>query len=53
MGTPMTPAERERMNELCRQIQDEKDQKKFSALIEELNRLLTNKEERFEKTSPA
>jgi hypothetical protein len=47
----MTPEERERMNELCRQIQDEKGQKKFSALIEELNQLLANKDERLEKSS--
>jgi hypothetical protein len=39
------------MNELCRQIQDEKDQYKFSALIEELNHLLEKKDERLEKTS--
>jgi hypothetical protein len=47
----MTPEERERMNELCRQIQDEKDHQKFSSLIEELNRLLAKKDERLEKTS--
>lgn len=45
----MTPAEQEQMNELCRKIQAEKDQGKFSALIEELNRLLAKKEERLEK----
>jgi len=39
------------MNELCRQIQHEKDHKKFSALIEELNRLLASKDERLEKTT--
>jgi len=39
------------MNELCRQIQDEKDPKKFSELIQELDRLLATKNERLEKTS--
>lgn len=47
----MTPDERERMNELCRQIQVEKDQRKFAALIEELNELLAKKDERLGKTS--
>ncbi len=42
----MTPDEREQMNRLCKQIQDEKDQKKFTALIEELNQLLAKKDER-------
>ena len=46
----MTPEQRERMNELCRRIQNEKDQKKFSALCEELNRLLEKADERLEKT---
>jgi hypothetical protein len=45
----MTPEERERMNELCRQIQIEKDPAKFSALVEELNKLLEEKEERLQK----
>jgi hypothetical protein len=45
----MTTEEREPMNELCRQIQVEKDQRKFTALIEELNELLATKEERLEK----
>jgi hypothetical protein len=40
------------MNELCRQIQDEKNHDKFSALIQELDRLLAKKDERLEKTSP-
>jgi hypothetical protein len=47
----MTAEERERMNELCRQIQVEQDQKKFSDLCEQLNRLLENKDERLQKTS--
>jgi hypothetical protein len=49
----MTPEERERMNGLCRQIQIEKDQRKFSALIEELKQLLAKKNERLEKTQPS
>jgi hypothetical protein len=47
----MTAEERVRMEELCRQIQVEKDQAKFTALIEELNRLLAQKDERLQKTS--
>jgi hypothetical protein len=47
----MTAEEREQMEELCRQIQVEKDQAKFTALIEELNRLLAQKDERLQKTS--
>lgn len=40
---PMTPEEEERMNWLCKQIQTEKDQNKFSALVRELNELLAQK----------
>jgi len=47
----MTAEERERMNELCRQIQAEKDQKKFSDLCEQLNQLLAKKDERLQTTS--
>jgi hypothetical protein len=50
-GKTMTAEEREQMEELCRQIQVEKDQAKFTALIEELNRLLAQKDERLQKTS--
>jgi hypothetical protein len=42
----MTPQETERMNQLCRQIQDEKNPVKFSALIQALNDLLVDKEKR-------
>jgi hypothetical protein len=45
----MTPEENERMNVLCRQIQTEKDQQKFTVLIEELNQLLAKKDERLQK----
>jgi len=38
---------------LCRQIQIEKDQRKFSALIEELNKLLARKENRLDKPTSA
>lgn len=44
-GTPMTPEQRERMNELCRQMQAEKDGAKLSALAEELNQLLVLNEQ--------
>jgi len=41
----MKPKERERMNWLCKQIQDERDQNRFGQLIAELNELLAAKEE--------
>ena len=44
----MTPEERDKMNALCRRIQDEKDSKKFSDLLEELDRLLNSKRERIQ-----
>jgi hypothetical protein len=47
----MTPEEREKMNALCRQIQDEKDPKTFTELLEELNRLTESKRERFQDRS--
>jgi hypothetical protein len=37
--TAMSPEERERMNWLCARIQEEKDQKKFTELVMELNAL--------------
>ena len=43
----MTPDERERMNELVAQIQQEKDHEKFIQLVEELNNLIAKKEHRF------
>ena len=39
----MTPEERERMLELCRKIQTENDQQKFSELLYELSCLLERK----------
>lgn len=43
----MTPEERERMNALCAQIQQEKDFDKFEELTGELTRLISMKERRF------
>ena len=42
----MTPEERERMNELCKRIMDEKDPLVFDKLCEELNELQEAKHER-------
>ena len=39
----MTSEERERMNRLCNQIQGEKDGKRLSALVSELDELLENR----------
>jgi hypothetical protein len=43
----MTPEERERMTRLCERIAVEKNQDKFTKLIEELNDLLDEKSQRF------
>jgi hypothetical protein len=40
----MTPEEIERMNCLCKRIQEEQDQQKFNELVSELNNLLKAKE---------
>jgi hypothetical protein len=42
----MTPEERRRMNWLCKQIQEERDPKRFGQLITELNELIAEKESR-------
>jgi hypothetical protein len=42
----MTPEEREWMNWLCKQIQVERDPKRFAKLIVELNELLGAREGR-------
>jgi hypothetical protein len=42
----MTPEERDRMNELCQQIQTEKDPLIFDRLVKELNDLIEVKHER-------
>jgi hypothetical protein len=44
----MNPEESERMNQLVKQIQTEKDPKVFMELVEELNALLERKEERLQ-----
>ena len=41
---PMNNADSDRIHELCSRIAVEQDKKKFLALIEELNRLLSAKE---------
>lgn len=46
----VTPEERERMNLLCRLIQEERDPKVFGALVAELDELLATKEERLTGT---
>src|SRR3954447_21160326 len=43
----MTPDERARMNELCTQIQNERNYHKFEELISEVNALIAAKESRF------
>lgn len=43
----MTPEERERMNALCLQIQEEKNYEKFEELMDELAVLVSAKERRF------
>jgi hypothetical protein len=43
----MTTEERERMNSLCVQIQEEKDYPRFEALMRELHDLVRRKERRF------
>jgi len=45
----MTREEIERMEELCRRIQVEKDPKKFNELVGLLNDLLGDKSERLER----
>jgi hypothetical protein len=42
----VTPEERERMNEICRRVQEEKDPEIFDQLVRELNDLLETKHER-------
>jgi hypothetical protein len=42
----MTPEEREKMNDLCKQIQTEKNPEIFDQLVRELNDLIEIKHER-------
>lgn len=46
----MTSEEREKMNQLCKLIQEEKDPDRFTELIQGLNELLEQKENRLKKT---
>jgi hypothetical protein len=46
----MTSEERERMNWLCLEIQEETDHARFTALVRELNDLLESKEHRLDPT---
>jgi hypothetical protein len=48
----MTPEERERMNELCVQIQEERNYDQFSAQLRELSELIARKEQRRFNTHP-
>ena len=48
----MTPEERERMNVLVLLIQKEKDHGKFTKLVDELNKLIAQKEDRFPHEKP-
>ena len=45
-GRKMTPDEREKMNEICRRIQVEKNPEIFDQLVRELNDLLEIKHQR-------
>jgi len=47
----MKPDERERMYQLCTQIEQEKDHHRFLQLIEELNDLLGRQERQLEDKS--
>lgn len=42
----MTPEEQEKLNALIQRIQQEKEAKKFTELVEELNELLDQKRDR-------
>jgi len=49
----MTPEDRERMNHLCKAIQEEQDAKRLTELADELNALLLpNSGKRSRETSP-
>ena len=49
-GVAMTPETRERMNSLCRRIQEEQDPVTFCKLMNELNDLLAEKGDRLTAT---
>ena len=46
----MTSEERERMNQLCWQLQGEKNPAKFDEMVKELNQLLDEKPQHFPPT---
>ena len=48
----MTTEERARMNEICAEIQEEKNYERFAALLRELSELISRKEERRFKDRP-
>jgi hypothetical protein len=50
VGVAMTPETRERMNSVCRRIQEEQDPVTFYKLINELNDLLAEKGDRLTAT---
>lgn len=47
----MTPDERERMAILCERIAKEQDRHKFAELVEQLNNLLDQKDQRLEEAA--
>ncbi len=47
----MTSELNPRIEELCSLIAKEKDQRKFNALVEELNQLLAEREEKLKRSS--
>ncbi len=49
----MTPEERERMAVLCQQIAVEQDRDKFTKLVDELNELLEEKQQRLQRPAAA
>lgn len=49
-GSNMTSETRERMNVLCKRIQEEQDRVTFTKLITELNELLAQKSDRLTST---
>lgn len=48
----MNKADRDRVQELCSRISVEHDHKKFLAFVEELNRILSARDQQLEGESP-
>ena len=48
----MNKPDSDRIHELCSLIAVEQNHKKFQALVEELNRILSNKDERLQEQKP-